>query len=152
MKPNGPAIKGGCVTWRSIRAVSWYFSREFLPVARQVWRAFCHPGTSIIGSRRGRGTSLINGRDFLQVEEAPKWHWRSVAVQIVSEAEFSQDAELLLRAAAGIRVLGCALVLVSGSESCKKHDKQLTFIVRVICRVNSYQSTKISACYFFVSL
>ena len=30
--PNGPAIKGGCVTWRSIRAESWYFRQNFVPV------------------------------------------------------------------------------------------------------------------------
>ena len=29
---NGPAIKGGCVTRRSIRAESWYFSRETVTV------------------------------------------------------------------------------------------------------------------------
>ena len=30
--PNGPAIKGGCVTRRSTRAGSWYFSREVVTV------------------------------------------------------------------------------------------------------------------------
>jgi hypothetical protein len=29
---NGPAIKGGCVTWRSIRAGSWYFRQKTVPV------------------------------------------------------------------------------------------------------------------------
>ena len=29
---NGPAIWGGCVTRRSIRAWSWYFSREIVTV------------------------------------------------------------------------------------------------------------------------
>jgi len=32
MPPNGPAIWGGCVTRRSIRAGSWYFSREVVTV------------------------------------------------------------------------------------------------------------------------
>jgi hypothetical protein len=32
MTPNGPAIWGGCVTRRSIRAESWYFSRETVTV------------------------------------------------------------------------------------------------------------------------
>src|SRR4030042_6845508 len=32
MAANGPAIWGGCVTRRSIRAESWYFSREVVPV------------------------------------------------------------------------------------------------------------------------
>jgi len=32
MLPNGPAIKCENVTQRSIRAVSWYFSHETVPV------------------------------------------------------------------------------------------------------------------------
>jgi len=32
MTPNGPAIWGGCVTRRSIRQLSWYFSHEAVPV------------------------------------------------------------------------------------------------------------------------
>jgi len=30
--PNGPAIWGGCVTRRSIRAESWYFSQKAVTV------------------------------------------------------------------------------------------------------------------------
>jgi len=86
IKPNGPAIKGGCVTWRSHPATSLGTQRErgqkIVPVARQVWRAFCHPGSNNIGSRCGRGTSLIDDRVFLPVENVGKRHWRSVAVQV----------------------------------------------------------------------
>ena len=32
MPYNGPAIWGGCVTRRSIRAVSWYFSQKVVTV------------------------------------------------------------------------------------------------------------------------
>jgi hypothetical protein len=32
MQPNGPAIWGGCVTRRSIRAESWYFSHKAVTV------------------------------------------------------------------------------------------------------------------------
>jgi hypothetical protein len=32
MQHNGPAIWGGCVTRRSIRAESWDFSHETVPV------------------------------------------------------------------------------------------------------------------------
>jgi hypothetical protein len=32
MLPNGPAIWGGCVTRRSIRAGSWYFSQKIVTV------------------------------------------------------------------------------------------------------------------------
>jgi hypothetical protein len=78
---------------------------------------------------------LIGGPVFLPVDEHRKVHWRSVAVQFVLEAENSQGAEFLLRSAVRIRVPGLLPILINGSESCKKHDKQLTFIVRVMCRV-----------------
>jgi hypothetical protein len=32
MRPNGPAIKGGCVTRREHRAESWYFSQKTVTV------------------------------------------------------------------------------------------------------------------------
>jgi len=32
LQPNGPAIWGGCVTRRSIRAESWYFSQKAITV------------------------------------------------------------------------------------------------------------------------
>jgi hypothetical protein len=53
-------------------------------------------------------------------------------MQFVSEPEICHGAECLLRVAVRVRVLELLRVLVSGSESCKKHDKQLTFIVRVM--------------------
>jgi hypothetical protein len=90
----------------AIRAMSWYFRQKTVPVARQVWRAFCRHGTISIACRRGRGTSMINGREMVPVDEAQKGHWRSVAVQIVSEPVICQGAEFLLRAAAHVRVLG----------------------------------------------
>jgi hypothetical protein len=71
-------------------------------------------GTIFIGCRRalpdealrsrGRGTSLIDGRKFLPVEKVGKGHWRSVAVEVVSEAKNCQGEECLLRAAARVRV------------------------------------------------
>jgi hypothetical protein len=59
---------------------------------RRAWRAFCRHGTIFIACRRGRGTSLIDGRDIVPVDKAQKRHWRSVAVQVVSKAEISQGA------------------------------------------------------------
>jgi hypothetical protein len=103
-------------------------------VARQVWRAFCRPGASFIACRRGRGTSMINGREIVPVDETGKRHWRSVAVQTISEPEICQGVEFLLRVDERVWVPGYLLIPVSGSESCKKHDKQLTFIDRVISR------------------
>ena len=119
---------------------SWCFSRKAPPVARQVWRAFCLPGANFIAFWRGRGTSLIDGSVFLPVDNAEKGHWRSIAVQIISEAENCHGAECLLRVAVRIRVPGLVLVLVSDSVSCKKHDKQLTHIVRVIVRFFNHGS------------
>jgi len=58
-------------------------------VARQVWRAFCRHGANFIEHWRDRGTSLIDGRVFLPVDNAGKRHWRSIAVQIISEAEIT---------------------------------------------------------------
>jgi hypothetical protein len=62
-------------------------------------------------------------------------HWRSVAVQVVSEPGSCQGAGFKLRAAAGIRVQ-VAAGIVMGAEYCKNHDKQMHFIVRVsICAI-----------------
>jgi len=59
-----------------------------------------------------------------------KFDWRQ------SASWRSHGAEFLLRPAERIRVPGLSQILVSGSESSKKHDKQLTFsIVRVIASV-----------------
>jgi len=43
-----------------------------VPVARQVWRAFCRPGRIFIACRRDRGTSFIDGRDIVPVDKAQK--------------------------------------------------------------------------------
>ena len=56
---NGPAIWGGCVTRRSIRAGSWYFSREIVTVQGGYGTCFCRHGTNIIELYSCRGTSLI---------------------------------------------------------------------------------------------
>ena len=70
---NGPAIKGGCVTWRSHPATGpgtpSTRGQKIVPVARQVWRAFCHHGRNFIELRRGRGTSLISSREIVPVDE-----------------------------------------------------------------------------------
>src|SRR4030042_2421758 len=62
MTPNGPAIWGGCVTRRSIRAGSWYpvpAGPESCHGARRVWRTFCRHGTNFIEHYACRGTSFI---------------------------------------------------------------------------------------------
>ena len=90
-------------------------------MARQVWRAFCRPGTNFIACRRGRGTSLIDGRIFLPIDNAGKGHWRSIAVQIISEAENCHGAECLFGAVVRVRVPSLLRVLVqlSGLDECR---------------------------------
>jgi len=41
-------------------------------VASQVWRAFCHPGASIIAFLCDRGIRFISGREFFPVDEIGK--------------------------------------------------------------------------------
>ena len=61
-------------------------------------------------------------------------HWRSVAIQTVSEPEIYQDAGFKLRADARVRVQWPLRICLGRSSKSKKYDKQLTFIVRVIVR------------------
>ena len=67
---NGPAIWGGCVTRRSIRAGSWYpeySGPESCHGARRVWRTFCRPGTNFIEHYECRGTRLIGAANLSPV-------------------------------------------------------------------------------------
>jgi len=70
MKPNGPAIWGGCVTRRSIRAGSWYpeySGPESCHGARRVWRTFCRHGTKFCEHYACRGTSMIGAASLSPV-------------------------------------------------------------------------------------
>ena len=62
MEPNGPAIKGGCVTRRKHRAESWFFSREVVTVQGGYGTCFCSPGTYYNEHYECRGTRLIGRR------------------------------------------------------------------------------------------
>ena len=59
-------------------------------------------------------------------------HWRSVAVQTISEPENCQDARFKLRAHARVRVQEPLQICLECRSKSKKCDKQLTHIVRVI--------------------
>ena len=89
-------------------------------------------GANFIKYWRDRDTKFLSGRVFIPLDEFGKRHWRSVAVQFISDPEICHGTGFLLRADARIRVTDYLPVPASGSESCKKHDKQLTFIVRVM--------------------
>jgi hypothetical protein len=58
-------------------------------------------------------------------------HWRSVAVQAVSEPEICHGAGFKLRADARVRVQVTLQICFECRSKSKKCDKQLTFIVRV---------------------
>jgi len=76
---NGPAIKGGCVTWRSNRAVSWYFRQIIVPVQARYGACFCCHGIRFIGCRHGRGTIFIGGRVIVPVTDVRNRQWSSFA-------------------------------------------------------------------------
>src|SRR5690606_30788319 len=67
IKANGPAIWGGCVTRRSIRAGSWYFRHEFIPVRGGYGTCFCSPGTKFVTCWCDPGTSLIGAANLSPV-------------------------------------------------------------------------------------
>ncbi len=64
---NGPAIWGGCVTRRSIRAESWYFSQKAVTVQGGYGTCFCRHGINFIACWRDRGTSLIGAASLSSV-------------------------------------------------------------------------------------
>ena len=67
MFANGPAIWGGCVTRRSIREESRYFSQKFIPVQGGYGTCFCRHGTNSIECWRDRGTILIGAANLSPV-------------------------------------------------------------------------------------
>jgi hypothetical protein len=69
-------------------------------------------------------------------------HWRSVAVQFVSEPEICHGAGFILRAGAGVRVQETLQICLGCRSKSKKCDKQLTHIVRVIVRFYFNQHLK----------
>ena len=91
MPPNGPAIKGGCVTWRSHPAagpgtlagkLSRWQARYGVLFAISALRSLGEggPGINFIECWCDRGTIFLSGRVFIPVDEFGKWHWRSVGV------------------------------------------------------------------------
>ena len=60
LMPNGPAIKGGCVTRRSIRAESRLFSQDVVTVRGGYGTCFCSQSRKLVGHYAYRGTMLLN--------------------------------------------------------------------------------------------
>ena len=70
-------------------------------------------------------------REFIPGYEADRGYWRSVAVQVVSEPEIYHGAGIKLLADARVRVQEPLQSCLGSRSKSKKHDKQLTHIVRV---------------------
>ena len=103
MTTNGPAIWGGCVTRRQHRhdpgTLATKLSRckegmaHFLPSWYKFYRAL-----RVSRHKFDRSRLTITLKDF-------NWgHWRSVAVQFVSEPETCHGAGFILRTGARVRV------------------------------------------------
>jgi len=107
---NGPAIKGGCVTRRKHRAESWYFSQKTVTVQGGYGMRFCSPGTKLVEHYECRGTKLIASHIFIP------------------------GYKVLCVAAARSGFIPSYKAVLSVETNCKNHDKQLTFIVRVMVR------------------
>ena len=103
---NGPAVEGVSVTRRKHRAESWYFSQKIVTVQEGYGTCFCSHGTNFIEHWECRGTSFISDQEIVLVQDVLNGHWRSVAMQFVSEQEICQGAGCSLRATVRIQVPG----------------------------------------------
>jgi len=73
-------------------------------------------------------------REFIPGYKVSNGHWRGVAVQFISKPESSHGAGFQLHADARVRVQQPLQICLEGRSKSKKHDKQLTHIVRVRLR------------------
>jgi len=88
---NGPAIWGGCVTQRSIRAGSRYFSRKAVTVQGGYGALFAIR-VQVLWAIRVLRYKFDRSREFIPRYKFGGGHWRSVAVQIISKPEICQGA------------------------------------------------------------
>jgi hypothetical protein len=85
MKPNGPAIKGGCVTRRKHRAESRFFSREIVTVPGGYGTCFCSPGTKFVEHYVCRGTELFASHIFIPIYKFYALQWRGPGLSPVTK-------------------------------------------------------------------
>jgi hypothetical protein len=123
MLPNGPAIWGGCVTRRRIRAGSWYpeySGPESCHGARRVWRTFCRPDTNFIEHYACRGTRLIGAANLSPVTKL------FAGTGAVSRYKLSRSQKIVM-----VQDFNCGHMCVSG---CKNHYK---FVLRAGAKAKS---------------
>jgi len=70
-------------------------------------------------------------REFIPGNQVDGGHWRSVAVQFVTEPEICHGAGFMMRADARVRVQEPLQIYLECRSKSKNRDKQLTHIVRV---------------------
>ena len=88
---NGPAIWGGCVTRRKHRLGSWYFSQKAVRVQGGYGALFAVRVQILLNITRV-AVQVWSSREFIPGYKFGGGHWRSVAVQTVSEPEISHGA------------------------------------------------------------
>ena len=92
---------------------------------------FANPGISFIACRRDRGISCLDGRVFIHVYKTgkrPAAQCRGISYPGATNCLGIESFITCRCAYPGLRL---RLIPANGSESSKKHDKQLNFIVRV---------------------
>ena len=124
---NGPAIWGGCVTRRSIRAGSWYppaGGPESCHGARRVWHVFLPSGYKFCELYEFRGTSLLGSRKQVKVYKVYCGHWRDRGISYYKSVKGAgvRAKTVTNNLAIGLSVLGFGLILyqfpVSNKWSC----------------------------------
>ena len=106
MKPNGPAIKVGCVTRRKHRVVSWFFRHGTVTVQGGYGTCFCRHGTNFIACWRDRGTSLIGTANLSPVTKF------AASTGAVSRYNLSRSQKSVT-----VQDLNCGQMRVSGCNS-----------------------------------
>src|SRR4030043_923104 len=109
MKPNGPAIWGGCVTRRQHRVGSWYFSQKAVTVQGGYGACFCRHGTNFIEHYACRVTSLIGAANLSPFTKLV------VGTGAVSRYNLSRSQKFIK-----VQELNCGQMRVSG---CNNHYK-----------------------------
>ena len=106
MQPNGPAIKGVCVTRRKHRAESWFFSHKIITV------------------QGGYGA-------FFAVRVQIIWTIRVSRYRVTGEQVTSQGIQSFIESSGAIRICPALRNYLGSMNKSKKCDKQMQFIVRV---------------------
>ena len=140
---NGPAIWGGCVTRRSIRAESRYPAAggtTKLSRCKEGMAHFLTSGYKFFWALRVSRYKFDRSQKIVMVQNVCCGHLRSVAVQVWSEPVICQGTRNFIAGRCACPGLAALRICLRSRSESKKCDKQLTHIVRV----------RFSCCYFFL--